>query len=196
MGLNYTPEALAAARNAIKKLDRFRSNVITACDTAGTSSDATEEEKKEAEKVVEIAVRKAMDNFHAAMNDDLNTPRAGAALFGLVKAVQPLLNKATLTPRGASIVVNCIDAMNSVLVIFYELPSDYVESALATTGQKKNTSADESAVPDEVMDLVRRRAEAKELGDWATADQLREAITAAGYAVKDIKGGDPIVSKI
>ena len=46
------------------------------------------------------------------------------------------------------------------------------------------------------MDLVRQRAEAKETKDWAAADKLRDEITAAGYAVKDVKDGEPLITRI
>lgn len=32
--------------------------------------------------------------------------------------------------------------------------------------------------------------------DWATADALRDQIAEAGFAVKDVKGGDPEITKI
>ena len=200
MGLNYTPEALAAARNAVKKLDRFRANVLAAAvaaEPAGSESTADEEATAtaaDAASVVESATSKALANFHAAMSDDLNTPRAGAALFGLVKAVQPLINSDTLTPPAAAVVSECLDAMNGVLGVFYELPPDYVASALATTGQ--GGGAADSAVPDEILELVRKRTAAKEAKDWAVADELRDAVAAAGYTIKDVKGGEPAVSKL
>ena len=46
------------------------------------------------------------------------------------------------------------------------------------------------------MDLVVQRTVAKDAKDWELADSLRAKITELGFAVKDVKGGDPIVSKV
>ena len=55
---------------------------------------------------------------------------------------------------------------------------------------------DDGGVPDDIMELVRKRTAAKEAKDWAVADELRDAVAAAGYTIKDVKGGEPAVSKL
>ena len=45
------------------------------------------------------------------------------------------------------------------------------------------------------MELVEKRAAAKQAKDWATADALRAEITAKGWAVKDTAQG-PQLSRI
>ena len=46
------------------------------------------------------------------------------------------------------------------------------------------------------MELVVQRTAAKDAKDWEMADSLRAMITELGFAVKDVKGGDTIVSKV
>jgi cysteinyl-tRNA synthetase len=46
------------------------------------------------------------------------------------------------------------------------------------------------------MELVDQRSSAKDAKDWELADSLRARITELGFAVKDVKGGDPIVSRL
>ena len=92
------------------------------------------------------------------MNDDLNTPRAVAALFGLMKAVQKLINKGTLTKPDAKLVADALDEFNSVLGIFYEIPTGY----FGDDGEEGDDAGGHVAVPDSVMDLVRQRTEAKD----------------------------------
>jgi cysteinyl-tRNA synthetase len=41
--------------------------------------------------LVRAACQQALSGFKAAMNDDLNTPKAGASLFGLLKQIMPRL---------------------------------------------------------------------------------------------------------
>ena len=46
------------------------------------------------------------------------------------------------------------------------------------------------------MDLVEQRSAAKDAKDWELADSLRSKISELGFTVKDMKGGNPLVSKI
>lgn len=86
MPLNFSPDTLEGAANAIKKLDRFRELVLAARDADGDAEGGLDEKLTK-------AVSSALEQFSDGMNDDLNTPRAVAALFGLMKAVQPMINK-------------------------------------------------------------------------------------------------------
>ena len=46
-------------------------------------------------------MRKSLADFEAGMTDDLNTPRACAALFGLVKGCEKLFNSDAIDKDGA-----------------------------------------------------------------------------------------------
>ena len=63
-------------------------------------------------------------------------------------------------------------------------------------GSEKEEDTVDDTIPDDVMELVLSRAAAKDGNDWDLADSLRAKITELGFAVKDVKGGDPIVTRI
>mmetsp|Transcript_54421 Transcript_54421/g.132083 ORF Transcript_54421/g.132083 Transcript_54421/m.132083 type:complete len:94 (+) Transcript_54421:77-358(+) len=63
-------------------------------------------------------------------------------------------------------------------------------------GDGSSSASSTTAVPSEVMELVMQRAEAKESKDWDLADSLRSRITELGFEVKDVKDGDPVVTKV
>ena len=44
--------------------------------------------------------------------------------------------------------------------------------------------------------MVARRSAAKEAKEWGLADELRAAIAEKGFAVKDVKGGEPVVTPL
>ena len=50
----------------------------------------------------------------------------------------------------------------------------------------------EEAIPDEVLELVKRRQEARANRNYAEADALRDRIAALGYEVKDTPEGSKI----
>ena len=119
------------------------------------------------------AAAEAKAKFDKAMDDDLNTPDALAALFDLVKEINTLSGAA-----GKSVleqVAATFDELTGVLGILY------------------NRKKDE--VPAEVTALVEKRAAAKKAKDWATADAIRAELTAMGWAVKDTAQG-PQLSKL
>jgi cysteinyl-tRNA synthetase len=43
---------------------------------------------------------------------------------------------------------------------------------------------------------VGQRTAAKDAKDWELADSLQARITEFGFAIKDVKGGEPIISPI
>eukprot|EP00956_Cyclotella_meneghiniana_P038090 scaffold148614_cov34-Cyclotella_meneghiniana.AAC.1 len=78
--------------------------------------------------------------------------------------------------------------MDKVFGVYYTVPS--------ANGEGDVKEETETPIPDEVMELVMQRTAAKEMKDWELADSLRAKITELGFVVKDVKGGNPIVSKV
>lgn len=50
----------------------------------------------------------------------------------------------------------------------------------------------EAEIPAEVMEMVRRRTEARVPSDYAQADELRDRIRSAGFEVEDLPGGPAV----
>ncbi len=117
----------------------------------------------------------ARKGFEEGMDDDLNSPRAIAAVFGLIHHVERHLSNGDLKPENAGAVISFLDEINQVFGIFYETPGD---------GDEKQTD-----LPPELKALFRRRIEAREDRDWDLADQLREELGAAGVEVRDGREG-------
>ncbi|XOV88525.1 MAG: cysteine--tRNA ligase [Pseudomonadota bacterium] len=101
------------------------------------------------------------EQFMGCINDDLNTPRALAVVWDLVKSSEsPADKKATLL------------AFDQVLGL--EIAS-WQPLALE--------------FPPEVIALAEARVQARKDREWQKADELREAIAAAGYQVEDTRDG-------
>lgn len=161
MPLNYTVELLNSCKASLERLYTCRDNLDFLLGSAQGSSNLL------AEKAAAAKVK-----FNTAMDDDLNTPDALAALFELVKEINTLAPEASreaLTAAAAA-----FDELTGVLGLLYN--------------RKK------ADVPAEVTALVEQRAAAKKAKDWATADALRAKIGELGYVVEDTPQG-PKVSK-
>ena len=113
----------------------------------------------------------AKEKFIKGMDDDLNTPDALAALFELVKDINT--GSANADRASLEYAAKMFDELTGVLGLLY------------------NRKKDE--VPAEVTELVQQRADAKKAKDWATADAIRDKITALGYTVKDTAQGPQLI---
>ena len=185
--LSFTPEAMEAARSALKRIDKVRQQIHETLENNADSRAQTES------SIASEQVPKAMKNFEAALLDDLSMPRASAALFGLIKVAEKEFKRvskdsdACLDLDGLEAVSEALTKMDKVFGIFYEVP---------TTEDELAEDESHDTIPDDVIELVAERTAAKESKDWELADSLRTRITELGFTVKDVKGGEPIVSRI
>ncbi len=120
-------------------------------------------------------------DFAAAMDDDLNAPKAVAVLHELVTEGFDLLRKAEAGDRGASAGVR---GLADALV---ELGDDVLGLDLGATLARSQAQAARLAPVVELL-LERRRA-AREARDFAAADEVRDQLAAAGVVVEDRPGG-------
>lgn len=114
----------------------------------------------------------AKEKFCAAMDDDLNTPAALGALFDFVREINTLSGESSREALEQA--AKTFDELTGVLGILY------------------NRKKDE--IPQEILDLVEQRAQAKKAKDWAKADAIRAQLTEQGYVVEDTPKG-PKVSR-
>ncbi len=165
MPVNFSDELLDAAVTSWK---RITSSVDHLAFVAAASQDqpaGTAEENGLLEAIA--ACRQA---WQKAMDDDLNTADAIAALFDLVRAA----NTAASTGRVSGQAL--LQARDSLIELFAVLGLDPAASA-------------EDGIPEEITRLAEERGRAKEARDFAKADALREEIQARGYKIEDTPQG-------
>ncbi len=102
--------------------------------------------------------------FRAAMNDDLNAPRALAAATGIVRdeSLSPATRRALLTQCDAWLGLDLLTA---------ELPQAIQESDPRIDG------------------LVAARQAARQAKDWAEADRIRDELAGEGVTIEDTPEG-------
>ena len=161
MPLNYTVDLIESCKNSLERLYTCRDNLDFAIEHAHGDSDALVEKAGQARQ-----------KFITAMDDDLNTPDALAALFDFVKDINTLSDAASRPALEQA--AQMFDELAGVLGLLY------------------NRKKDE--VPAEVIDLVNQRAAAKKAKDWPRADAIRARLAEMGWTVTDTAQG-PKVSK-
>ena len=176
--LDLTDEALAAASEGARRLGEFRRRLRASV----AVTDAPE--------FLELADRLDRDAA-AALDDDLNAPRAVAALFAFMTAGNAALD-AGRTPGPKT--VAAWDRVDGVLGVAGEV------TAIRVTGDTAITDGgptDLSEAPPEgqaaqqawALGWAVRRKQAKTGRDFAEADRIRDRLKAAGWDVRDARDG-------
>jgi cysteinyl-tRNA synthetase len=157
---NFSADVLEGAKSTMRRLNNFRSRL------AGIDRD-------EGGQDIEPIVTRARDAFTGFMDDDLNTPRAVAAMFDMIGEVDNLIGQGRMDRKGAGLVEAFLDEINQVLGIFYTLPEDEVEDALT----------------DDLQAMIAEREQARKDKNWARSDEIRDHFKSLGYSLEDAADG-------
>ena len=107
-----------------------------------------------------------MENrFHQAINDDMNMPLALSVVWEAVKY-----------PEKSPKIAQLLKKFDIVLGI-------------------KIDEVQETKIPQEILDLVEERKQARSDKNWNESDRLRDLIAEKGYIVKDTKDGTEVLKK-
>ncbi len=119
-----------------------------------------------------------LEEFRAAMDDDLNTPKAIAVLFDAIRIVNPLLDA-----QSGNLDRNFLTQTNELFTTIAETVLGIVSSA---SGAASNGSIDFAGLVDLLLD-VRREVRNQKL--WTLSDVIRDGLKNLGIAVEDKKDG-------
>ncbi len=161
--INYSYDSLEQCKASLTRLYNCREALDFALKNA--SADANEE----AVRIAKEGCENAKKAFCDAMDDDLNTADAIAALFDFVR----FINKSVLTDAPAK------EAVEEALKLFDELAN-----VLGLVYNRKNDSLD-----DEVEALIAARTEARKSKNWAEADRIRDQLKEMGIVLEDTPQG-------
>jgi cysteinyl-tRNA synthetase len=164
--LNFTFEALQAARAALQRLDEFRSRLRELSCTATVPAQPS--------VALPDWAQAAVQAFRAAIDEDLNTPEALAAIFSLVHEGNIRSDRKQLTPEAAG----AIDAALQ--------DCDRVFGLLAGENDSPEAPA---------LALLAQRTRAREEKNWREADRIRDELARAGWIIQDTPAGPKLRKK-
>jgi cysteinyl-tRNA synthetase len=126
------------------------------------------------------------ERFDAAMEDDLNTPEAMAALFDVAGRAGRELSA---RPGAAGEFGSLVGAMEQVMTVFgFDLAR---ELSAEVEGVQIRYAEDPG---EQVLGLVAARETARREKDWTVADRARNELYAEGWSVEDTSEG-PILRR-
>ncbi len=155
--LNFTFEGLQGAETTVERLRNFRSLVADAKTKEGSSAVAAE------------SVTKALADFETAMDDDLNTAAALAAMHDMVREINTIMANDGLRIDDQSEVLDAIKKFDSVLGIFGAESTELLDA--------------------DIEALIEERHDARNNRDFARSDEIRDELAEKGIILEDTKDG-------
>lgn len=156
--LNFTFKSLEKAGETVQALNDFFNKLQF------LSSKVTAKENKHLSKTIEAAKKK----FIRCMDDDLNVPRALAAIFDMVSAVNKKIDANKADKKSLEMTLDLLADINRIFDIL-------VESKTTLTKEEKQ--------------LVEKREHLRKEKKFAEADKIREALKHKGILLEDTPHG-------
>jgi cysteinyl-tRNA synthetase len=156
--LNFTFDVMKQAESSLKRLEDFQLRLRT--EPLKQGSNENEE--------VQRASAAALQDFEKAMDDDLNTAEALAAVFNWVRDLNTMLSENALTEEDRQVALQTLADFNQVLELW---------------------RPEQSGLDETISNLIDQRTQARKSRNFALADQIRDEIYRLGYAIEDTKEG-------
>jgi cysteinyl-tRNA synthetase len=171
MPINFSAELLQAAENGWKRIQTCLDHTAF---VAAHAPLKPEGEGIEAAASLRNSIQTYRQAFVDAMNDDLNTADAIAAVFELVRTV------------NTAATVGGIDQET------LKAATETLHQLLDVLGLTETKNEDDDGIPSDILELVSQRTEAKKQRDFARADTIRDEIQKRGFSVVDTPQGPKV----
>lgn len=128
-----------------------------------------------------VDAAKCRDDFRTSLADDLNTPRALAALHDGVRAANRLLDEGK---NGEAVALGeALRDVGSVFGVLQGSPTETLEL------WRRDRAAEAGLSEEQIEAIIERRRDARKSKDFAAADAARDELLAAGIDLKDNPDG-------
>src|SRR6266567_1746330 len=155
--LNFTFDALGGAEKTVASLRDFRARLAETKAEPGSN------------EALSSAAEKALKEFEAGMDDDLNTSVALAAVHDLTREVNTALARGDVREEDKQAVLAAMDRIDSVLNVFGDSEPQVFDM--------------------EIEALIVLRKEARRRRDFKRADEIRDQLLERGVILEDTKDG-------
>lgn len=158
--INYSTDIIEQCRASLVRLYTCRDNLDFALSNASDG---------EADEEITAMLEKRRSQFIEAMNDDLNTADAIAAVFELVRDINTGVVAAKANKGSCEAAIRLFDELTGVLGLVYD---------------RKKEDLDE-----DIEALISQRTQARKDRNWAEADRIRDELKAKGIVLEDTAQG-------
>ena len=185
--LNFTFDGLTQSANSVERLRNFKLRLETEHWEAGANP-----------AIAEMA-EKAVCEMHAALDDDLNTAQALAAIFDLVRDVNAAADHGKVKKDDIAALLGALGKFDEIFAVLVDEDAAHVKAIVEWAkgeGLEEKISpatlemAKSAALGDaQVEELVLKHSEARKAKDFKTSDAVRDELLAQGIILENTKDG-------
>lgn len=158
--INYSVDIIEQCKASLSRLYTCRDSLDFALSNA---------QQGEAEQSLVEMFDKRRQQFKDAMNDDLNTADAIAAVFELVRDINSNVIAKNANDGSCREAIKVFDELCGVLGLVYNRKAENLD--------------------DEIEKLIEQRTQARKERNWAEADRIRDELKAQGIVLEDTAQG-------
>ena len=185
--LNFTFDGLKQAANSVDRLRNFRLRLTTSPFTAGAS-----------QAMAKLA-HETTDRMRAALEDDLNTAQAQAAIFEMVRAANAAFDAGEIRKEDVPVLLGALEKFDEIFAVLADDDAPKMKAILEwakAQGREKDISPQllelvgSAALSDADVDRkIAEMEQARRGRNFKVSDAIRAELTAAGIIVENTKDG-------
>ncbi len=185
--LNFTFDGLKQAAVSVERLRSFRQRLAEGSLPAGSNPE------------MQSLASQTIDRMRSALDDDLNTAQAQAAIFEMVRSANSAIDAGRLKADNVAPLLTALEKFDEIFAVLKDDDSFKMKQVLdwaPTEGREKDISAE---LRDAVQsgqssdaDIEKKIAEmesARKARNFKVSDALRAELTAAGILIENTKEG-------
>jgi len=185
--LNFTFDGLKQAEVSVERLRGFRQRLAAASFASGANGE------------VQALAKAAVERMRDALEDDLNTAQAQAAIFEMVRQANSALDAGTVKTDDVPLLLNALDRFDEIFSVLKDDDGPKLKLIFdwaVAEGKEQQISPELRAAvaaagtsDDAIEKKVAAMQAARGARDFKTADALRAELTSAGIVVEIGKEG-------
>ena len=168
--LNFTFDGLQQATSSVERLRNFAERLKQGKFPAGK------------QQGMAARIEKAVEELDAGLSDDLNTARALAAVFDLVREANIAMDKSEFRQGDVPAVQGLLATFDKIFAVLEDNDGEKLRALGFGSAERGPDDA-------EIDRLVVERTAAKKKRDFATADRIRKELADRGIIIEDAKDG-------
>ena len=185
--LNFTFDGLRQAAVSVERLRNFRQRLTTGIFPSGSCAE------------IQSLASETIDRIKSALDDDLNTAQAQAALFEMVRTANAALDAGGIKKDDVPPLLGVLEKFDEVFAVLKDddgLKMKQVLDWASTEGREKDISAElrEAVQSGQLSDAdiekkISEMEAARKARNFKVSDALRAELTAAGIVIENTKDG-------
>ena len=185
--LNFTFDGLKQAAVSVERLRNFRQRLISASFASGSNAE------------MQARGKETIDRLRAALEDDLNTAQAQAAIFEMVRRANAALHAQEIRQDDVSVFLAALEKFDEIFAVIKDDDGPKMKQVFdwaSTEGREKDISSElREAVQSSHLsdaDIEKKIAEmgaARNARNFKVSDTLRAELTGASIVIENTKDG-------